>query len=583
MGGSLGRPASRGSGVGMGAPLGRPGMPGGGGASLNTAVRVAERPVTQQGMAGMRSGPAGPGRQVQDKSFYLAEIRRKMTDLSQVVAEMEGDVQRIEGEQAQTQQLNRRGEELAHSLRELQGELAEYNIMLDKVGTDTDPGEVAGEAAAIEEANALLRKRVDAVFLEKTGLEQQTEAAEADVAAVYAGMEQRINELSADKRQQYYDLQEECAHLQQEVQGAEAELHGLRADEERLSQAVSSDPVRSQAYQLYQQVAELEARRRDLEEESARLNMDPAQKKQQLMAQIREGNAEVARLETGMKELGAEIRGLEQKLEATGAGGGGAAEAAGGAAADADGASAGEGAGGRGAPSLNDEEIDRFLSDFPQLMGGAQEQLDEKRAEVLDLLKMTSHATEARGHVPNKKEFRQMKDELKYTQKTVENSQRTNTQLQSELQERQEELNKINGLGSKIDAQVEELRGKETRQRAELSAFGRIGELEVVAEQEKARLQAMKRSLSDRKETSERVLKTLQEASDAKQAQLEDNTVQKEYARLEMQLRKRHQELFSLGEEVAQKEAAHNCKPLLLQAASLVEELNARAKRSAML
>ncbi len=172
----------------MGAPLGRPGTPGGGGASLNTAVRVVERPVTQQGMAGMRSGPAGPGRQVQDKSFYLAEIRRKMTDLSQVVVEMEGDVQRIEGERAQTQQLNRRGEELAHSLRELQGELAEYNIMLDKVGTDTAPAEVAGEAAAIEEANALLRKRVDAVFLEKTGLEQQTEAAEADVAAVYAGM-----------------------------------------------------------------------------------------------------------------------------------------------------------------------------------------------------------------------------------------------------------------------------------------------------------------------------------------------------------------------------------------------------------
>ncbi len=583
MGGALGRPASRGSGVGMGAPLGRPGTPGGGGASLNTAVRVVERPVTQQGMAGMRSGPAGPGRQVQDKSFYLAEIRRKMTDLSQVVVEMEGDVQRIEGERAQTQQLNRRGEELAHSLRELQGELAEYNIMLDKVGTDTAPAEVAGEAAAIEEANALLRKRVDAVFLEKTGLEQQTEAAEADVAAVYAGMEQRINELSTEKRQQYYDLQEECVHLQQEVQGAEAELHGLRADEERLSQAVSSDPVRSQAYQLYQQVAELEARRKDLEEESTRLNMDPAQKKQQLMAQIREGNAEVARLEGCMKELGAEIRDMEQKLEATGAGGGGAVEVAGGAATDADSVGAGEGPGGRGASGLNDEEMDRFLSDFPQLMGAAQEQLDEKRAEVLDLLKVTSHATEARGHVPNKKEFRLMKDELKYTQKTVENSQRTNTQLQSELQERQEELNKINGLGSKIDAQVEELRGKEARLRSELSNFGRIGELEVVAEQEKARLQAMKRSLSDRKETSERVLKTLQEASDTKQAQLEDNTVQKEYARLEMQLRKRHQELFSLGEEVAQKEAAHNCKPLLLQAASLVEELNVRAKRSAML
>ena len=86
----------------------------------------------------------------------------------QVVAEMEGDVQRIEGEQVQTQQLNRRGEELAHSLRELQGELAEYNIMLDKVGTDTDPGEVAQEAATIEEANAL-REAFDAAQTEQGG------------------------------------------------------------------------------------------------------------------------------------------------------------------------------------------------------------------------------------------------------------------------------------------------------------------------------------------------------------------------------------------------------------------------------
>ena len=564
----------------MGAPLARPGTPGGGGAALNTNVRVAERPVTQQGMAGMRSGPAGPGRQIQDKSFYLAEIRRKMTDLAQVVAEMEGDVQRIEGEQVQTQQLNRRGEELAHSLRELQGELAEYNIMLDKVGTDTDPGEVAQEAATIEEANALLRKRVDAVFLEKTGLEQQTEAAEAEVAAVYAGVEQRINELSADKRQQYFELQEECGQLQQEVQAAEAEIHGLRADEERLARVVEGDPTRSQVFQLYQQVAELEARRRELEEESVRLNVDPAQKKQQLMAQIREGNVEVARMEGGIKELGVEIRELEQRLDAAGAGGGAGGPGAGN---ETEEGGQAEDPGGQGAGGLSAEEMDRFIVDFPQLMSAAQEQLEMKRGEVQELLKATSHAMEARGHVPNKKEFRQMKDELKYTQKTVENSQRTNMQLQSELQERQEELNKINGLGSKIDAQVEELRAKEARLRSELATFERIGELEVVAEQEKARLQAMKRSLTNRKDASERVLKALQETSEAKQAQLEDNTVQKEYARLEMQLRKRHQELFSLGEEVAQKEAAHNCKPLLLQAASLVEELNARAKRGAML
>ena len=65
------------------------------GVGLATDVQVAERPVTQQGMAGMRTGlkSAGPGRQVQDLSYYMGLLRTRISDISaelnKITAEIE--------------------------------------------------------------------------------------------------------------------------------------------------------------------------------------------------------------------------------------------------------------------------------------------------------------------------------------------------------------------------------------------------------------------------------------------------------------------------------------------------------------
>lgn len=45
------------------------------GVGLNTNIQVQDRPVTQQGMKGMRPGSAGPGRQVQDVSYWTGVLR----------------------------------------------------------------------------------------------------------------------------------------------------------------------------------------------------------------------------------------------------------------------------------------------------------------------------------------------------------------------------------------------------------------------------------------------------------------------------------------------------------------------------
>ena len=50
--------------------------------------QVADRPVTQQGMAGPKTA-SGSGRQVADKTFYLAQLRQKRSELMEVTSQLQ--------------------------------------------------------------------------------------------------------------------------------------------------------------------------------------------------------------------------------------------------------------------------------------------------------------------------------------------------------------------------------------------------------------------------------------------------------------------------------------------------------------
>lgn len=50
--------------------------------------RVADRPTTQQGMAGPKTA-SGTGRQVADKTFYLGQLRQKRSELIEVTSQLQ--------------------------------------------------------------------------------------------------------------------------------------------------------------------------------------------------------------------------------------------------------------------------------------------------------------------------------------------------------------------------------------------------------------------------------------------------------------------------------------------------------------
>ena len=63
------------------------------GIGQNTNMNISDRPVTQQGLSGMRTAGMGPQRQIQDNSYFLTQLRQKSTEIMKEIELLKGGVE----------------------------------------------------------------------------------------------------------------------------------------------------------------------------------------------------------------------------------------------------------------------------------------------------------------------------------------------------------------------------------------------------------------------------------------------------------------------------------------------------------
>ena len=101
----------------------------------------------------MRVGSAGPGRQVQDGHYFAGLLRGKMTEITAEIARMRGDAERLAKDSSLTLQLERRYEGAVKEVRALEGDLADYNLAMDKARTNVEASEIQAFLAAVKRRN----------------------------------------------------------------------------------------------------------------------------------------------------------------------------------------------------------------------------------------------------------------------------------------------------------------------------------------------------------------------------------------------------------------------------------------------
>lgn len=87
-------------------------------------------------------------------------------------------------------------------------------------------------------------------------------------------------------------------------------------------------------------------------------------------------------------------------------------------------------------------------------------------------------------------------DELDYKQQQLASAAATGEALKSELAARKAELDKIDTLGSKIDLELEALRGRLAAMQQELDTYGAVEAAKAAKEATRAQLEAEKAQLA---------------------------------------------------------------------------------------
>ena len=133
---------------------------------------------------GMRTTTAGPGRQVQDNTYYLGILRGKMTEITTEIAKLKGETEQLHKDNSQYAQLERKYESLITEVRGLEGELADFNLAMDKSRTSTDPVEIKNYQQMLKDKNERLAADVDRVFIERQGKEKELSELDGQIQQV---------------------------------------------------------------------------------------------------------------------------------------------------------------------------------------------------------------------------------------------------------------------------------------------------------------------------------------------------------------------------------------------------------------
>ena len=198
-----------------------------GGVGYNTKVASVERPVTNHGLTGISGLNAGPGRQIYDRNYYNNLLRTKNNDIATEITKMKQEVEDINKDNATYLNLERKYETLIKDVRKFEGDLADYNLALDKHRSDTKPEDIEALYMHIKNQNDKQRSHLDNLFAEKRDMENELNSYEQQISDINFANEARLNDLDPEQRNEYEKLKSENNLLQSEIGMQRQELEDI--------------------------------------------------------------------------------------------------------------------------------------------------------------------------------------------------------------------------------------------------------------------------------------------------------------------------------------------------------------------
>ncbi|MEE6459055.1 hypothetical protein FKM82_000525 [Ascaphus truei] len=521
---------------------GRPGTRGGPlgvGGVLSAQIKVTDRPVTQQGLSGMKTGMKGPQRQVMDKSYFLGLLRSKVSELTTEMVKLKKEIDSYNQENSVYLSYEKRAEALAVEIKEQQGQLADYNMLVDKLNTNTDMEEVLNDYNMLKSQNDREAQSIDVIFTEREAREDVIRGVEVEIEREKQAADGIIKNMSEEKQAIYLEMKARNEQLLMKLDIHQQELDSLNTKKEALEAEITHSQVKQEAVHLYEKLHELESRRDQTLAEDKSLG-SPQEERERLLKQVKEDNQEIASMERQLtdikekaKQLNDDIGRLDMDLEDH------------------------QGEKNQKYKELKkkEESMDKLLANFEESKNQELERKSEIEANIVALLEHSSRNMNRMKQISSvtAQELKIMQEDLNFKETEMHKSQSTAKNLTSESQRLQQDLLKVEQLESKINSELTSLKDKNQQMTDGLKTYSNLDALRASGEEKKKKLQEDKIYLSKRRDTFKKIIEQLNSENEKLKSQLQENETHSQLTNLERKWQHHEQNNFVMKEFIATK------------------------------
>ncbi len=525
-------------------------------------VKVVDRPITRGGLSGMKAGGQGPGRAIYDKSYYIGIIRQKNSELRQEIQRFQDEMEDINRNNDQYLTLEKKYEGLLKEVRSLEGELADYNLTLDKKRGDTRIEDVQATFEHIRAQNERQRQQLDDLFIERKKVEEEVAVIDGDIQAINSQSEQRLNELDPEERAAYVELQRENKSLEDEIAQKRAMLEQVNQKLTQAEAKIRTDVMKQKAHYLRDQKKSLVSKKEDLEAQTNEQNLSFPEARERLLNRVKGDNADVTAAEKRIAEVKKAIENYKRQIEEM----------------EADLREQGTDENIKKYEILyqKDQEMTQFIESFEPAKQAELAQTKALQESIVSLLESSSEYLERKDNLPSLSQVQDMKQEYDLKTGLVRNDAMTAERLKVEFERAREDLEKMKTLDVKLVEEIKGMNEKLTFMQTELrTKLNSVENMKANAEAEIARSRLMNEALQAKKEALIQVHRSLSMKESAKTSQLAENKYHKELAELEQKMSMNEQNLFSLRSFIESKSSETNYEPISADCKSLLLEINA--------
>uniref|UniRef100_A0A8C1VM23 Intraflagellar transport 74 n=1 Tax=Cyprinus carpio TaxID=7962 RepID=A0A8C1VM23_CYPCA len=521
---------------------------------LSAQIKVADRPVTQQGLRGMKMAMKGPQRQILDKSYYLGLLRSKISELTMESSKLQKDIDTFSQENSVYLSYEKRAEVLAGEIKDLQGQLADYNMLVDKLNTNNEMDEVVNDIIMLKAQNDREAQSMDVIFTKRREKEDMIRAVEGDIVQEKQAALNIIQKMSADKQAKYTGMKATSEELMQELDSLQEELDTLMSRNRCCYKHSHScvlclqDLVHSQAklkaVVLHEKLLELENRRNLVDAHYCTENSHVlfaifiSVYQIYLLSEVRE---KISHLTEEMRQLDADME-EHQGLNKWPC-----------------------------VDYLIDELImcvlTAYLNSFEENKSQEQQRIRDAQSSIVALLE---HSSKNINHLQElsavtAQELRSMQEDLSFKETEMQKSQSTAKGLSSESERLRQDLLKVEQLEGKVSAELQTLRDQLKLMMQEIHTYRDQDTLRAAGEDRKksTRLQEDRLTLTQRKDTQKKMIHNMNEEYQFLKERLQENETHVELTNMERKWQHLEQNNFVMKEFIVSKVVESHYRPVM--------------------